>query len=339
MKSILLIEKNGDDAVRPVSQIYTPDILARLRDEAGLISETYINRSNFPEHRSEAREAEAAFSTWNMPVFTKEEIAAYFPNLRAVFYSAGSVKYFARPFLEHGVRVFSAYAANAVPVAEFCAAQIVLANKGFFQSCKPSCKADYAQAAARFSHCPGNYGARVGLLGAGAIGRLVIQYLAPYRLELFVYDPFLSDEEASTLGVTKASLETVFQSCNVVSNHLADVPETRGIINGDLLARMPSYSTFLNTGRGAQVDEGALVQKLQDDPTFTALLDVTDPEPPDDSSPLYRLPNAYLTPHMAGSSGSELVRMAEYMLDEFHRFQHGEPVKYEITLEMLEKMA
>ncbi len=339
MKSILLIEKKGDDAVRPVSQIYTPDILARLRDEAGLISETYINRSNLSVHLSDAREAEAAFSTWNMPVFTKEEIAAYFPNLRAVFYSAGSVKSFARPFLERGVRVFSAYAANAVPVAEFCAAQIVLANKGFFQSCKPSCKADYMLAADFFSHCPGNYGARVGLLGAGAIGRLVIQYLAPYRLELVVYDPFLSDEKANALGVTKASLETVFQSCNVVSNHLADVPETRGIINGDLLARMPSYSTFLNTGRGAQVDEDALIQKLQDDPTFTALLDVTAPEPPEDSSPLYRLPNAYLTPHMAGSSGGELVRMAEYMLDEFHRFQRGEPTKYEITLEMLEKMA
>ncbi len=339
MKSIFLIEKKGDDAIRPVTQIYTDNIVARLRDEAGLISETYINRSNLPGHLPEAREAEAAFSTWNMPAFSKEEIAAYFPNLRAVFYSAGSVKSFAHPFLERGVRVFSAYAANAVPVAEFCAAQIVLANKGFFQCCKPSCRADYALAAARFSHCPGNYGARVGLLGAGAVGRLVIQYLAPYRLELFVYDPFLSDEEANTLGVTKASLETVFQSCSVVSNHLADVPETRGIINGDLLARMPSYSTFLNTGRGAQVDEGALIQKLKSDPTFTALLDVTDPEPPEDASPLYHLPNVYLTPHMAGSSGRELVRMAEYMLEEFHRFQRGEPAKYEVTLKMLEKMA
>ncbi|HIV02435.1 MAG TPA: hydroxyacid dehydrogenase [Candidatus Aphodoplasma excrementigallinarum] len=339
MKSIFLIEKKGDDAIRPVTQIYTDNIVARLRDEAGLISETYINRSNLPGHLPEAREAEAAFSTWNMPAFSKEEIAAYFPNLRAVFYSAGSVKSFAHPFLERGVRVFSAYAANAVPVAEFCAAQIVLANKGFFQCCKPSYRADYALAAARFSHCPGNYGARVGLLGAGAVGRLVIQYLAPYRLELFVYDPFLSDEEANTLGVTKASLETVFQSCSVVSNHLADVPETRGIINGDLLARMPSYSTFLNTGRGAQVDEGALIQKLKSDPTFTALLDVTDPEPPEDASPLYHLPNVYLTPHMAGSSGRELVRMAEYMLEEFHRFQRGEPAKYEVTLKMLEKMA
>lgn len=339
MKSILLIEKKGDDAVRPVTQIYTDDIVARLRDEAGLISETYINRSNLPEHRSEAREAEAAFSTWNMPAFSKEEIAAYFPNLRAVFYSAGSVKSFARPFLERGVRVFSAYAANAVPVAEFCAAQIVLANKGFFQCCKPSCRADYALAATRFSHCPGNYGARVGLLGAGAVGRLVIQYLAPYRLELFVYDPFLSDKDAAALGVTKASLETVFQTCSVVSNHLADVPETRGLITGGLLALMPPYSTFLNTGRGAQMDEDALIQKLQSDPTFTALLDVTDPEPPEDASPLYHLPNVYLTPHMAGSSGGELVRMAEYMLEEFQRFQRGEPAKYEVTLEKLEKMA
>lgn len=78
------------------------------------------------------RDTEFVFSTWGIPVFTEEEIKEYLPSLKAVFYGAGSVQKFARPFLNCGVKVFSAWAANAVPVAEYTVAQIILANKGFF---------------------------------------------------------------------------------------------------------------------------------------------------------------------------------------------------------------
>lgn len=87
--------------------------------------------------RDKARFADTAyiFSTWGMPTFTEEEIAACFPALQAVFYAAGTVQSFARPFLRRGVKVFCAWAANAVPVAEYTVAQIILANKGFFAVC------------------------------------------------------------------------------------------------------------------------------------------------------------------------------------------------------------
>ena len=63
---------------------------------------------------------------------TEEQIAEYLPSLKAVFYAAGSVQAFARPFLNRGIQVFSAWAANAVPVAEYTVAQIILAGKGFY---------------------------------------------------------------------------------------------------------------------------------------------------------------------------------------------------------------
>jgi len=63
-----------------------------------------------------------------MPEFTEDEIKTYLPNLKAIFYGAGSVQSFARPFLNCGVRIFSAWAANAIPAAEFTVAQIILAN-------------------------------------------------------------------------------------------------------------------------------------------------------------------------------------------------------------------
>ena len=77
----------------------------------------------------ELQDADVIFSTWGMPAFTEQEIQKYLPSLKAVFYGAGTVQAFARPFLECGVRVFSAWAANAVPVAEMTVAEIILSNK------------------------------------------------------------------------------------------------------------------------------------------------------------------------------------------------------------------
>ena len=76
-------------------------------------------------------EIEAVFSTWGMPRLTEDEISSLLPGLRCVFYAAGTVQAFARPFLNKGVRVFSAWAANAVPVAEFTLGQILWRIKDF----------------------------------------------------------------------------------------------------------------------------------------------------------------------------------------------------------------
>lgn len=97
---------------------------------------------------------------------------------------------------------------------------------------------------------------------------------------------------------------------------------------------MKPYSTFINTGRGAQVDEDVLAKKLSSDSTITAVLDVTDSEPPLDESSFYTLENVVLTPHFAGSSGNEVRRMAQYMIEEAMRYENGENCLYEVTEEM-----
>ena len=102
---------------------------------------------------------------------------------------------------------------------------------------------------------------------------------------------------------------------------------------------MLPYATFLNTGRGAQVVEDDLVRALTERPDLTAVLDVTEPEPSPAGHPFYSLPNCFMTPHVAGSLGGEVVRMAEYMVDEYEALAKGLPVKYEVTLKMLETMA
>ena len=171
------------------------------------------------------------------------------------------------------------------------------------------------------------------------IGKLIIEMLNPYRLEVLVFDPFLPDEKAAELGVEKCSLQRIFSECDVVSNHLANNQQTQGMLNGELFRRMPENATFLNTGRGAQVVEQDLIDVLTSRPDITAVLDVTEPEPPVEGSPLYTLENCVLTPHIAGSSGEEVHRMAEYMLGEYKKHTNGEPTQYEVTLKMLETMA
>ena len=171
------------------------------------------------------------------------------------------------------------------------------------------------------------------------IGSKVAERLKDYRLEVLAYDPFLPVEKAERLGVTMAPLKTIFSECTVISNHLANNPQTVGMLNGELFDLMRPNAAFINTGRGAQVVEKDLIKALKDEPARVALLDVTYPEPPAPDSELRRLDNVFLTPHIAGSLGEETARMGEYMYEEFGRYMRGEPAKWEVTMKMLETMA
>ncbi|MBR7133564.1 MAG: hydroxyacid dehydrogenase [Clostridia bacterium] len=301
--------------------------------------ETVYTKDDILSDPEKFKATEFIFSTWGMPTFTEEEIKRCLPSLKAVFYGAGTVQAFARPFLNCGIKVFSAWAANAVPVAEYTVAQIVLANKGFFSSSRLAKTGDRKAASQCFHSYPGNYDVKIGIIGAGMIGKLVIDMLKRYNLEVLVFDPFLPDEKAKELGVKKVSLPVLFKECQVVSNHLANNEQTKGMLYGRLFESMLPFATFINTGRGAQVVEKDLIEVLKNRPDLTALLDVTSPEPPESDSEFYTLPNCILTPHIAGSAGNEVLRMGEYMKEEYKKFIQNEPCKYEVTLEMLKTMS
>lgn len=333
MKTIFLC-----DAPEQVKRVYSTETVEWLKKETDIKDDIY-NKTYVLKNQEDFQDVAIIFSTWGMPSFTEEEIQCIFPKLEAVFYAAGTVQSFARPFLNCGVKVFSAWAANGVPVAEYTVAQIILANKGFFQTSALQSSGNIKESNRIKGYFPGNYGDTIGIIGAGMIGKMVIRMLKAYNLKVKVFDPFLSDEMAAELGVCKCSLEEIFATCQVVSNHLANNEQTKGMLKGCHFNSMLPYATFLNTGRGAQVVEDDLVSALETRPDLTAVLDVTFPEPPEAGHAFYRLPNCFLTPHIAGSSGEEVHRMAEYMAKEYELYRAGERCKYEVSMEMLLTMA
>ena len=322
-----------------VNRIYSEDVKAKLSKELEFPSEV-ITKSNIEKYSDYINECSYIFSTWGMFQMTKDEIAKYLKNTKIIFYGAGSVQAFAREYLESGIKISSAWVCNGFPVAEVTVSQILLAGKGYFRVVYDmKVNRDWRSAGRVSSNYKGNYKAKVGLIGAGAIGRKVIELLKHFDVEIFIYDPYLTDGEANKLGAKKLTLEDMFSQCDVISNHAPNLPSTENMINKTHFALMKDYSTFINTGRGQQIVESDMIAELKARPTITALLDVTHPEPPNPGSELYMLENVFLSPHIAGSIGNEVHRMAEEMYLEYKLFDAESKLNYEVTLSMLETMA
>jgi phosphoglycerate dehydrogenase-like enzyme len=296
-----------------------------------------VTSESFDSLAGELSNLDVIFSTWGMPRLSSTQVAAL-PRLEAVFYAAGTVRLFAEPFFARGISIVSAWGANAVPVAEFALAQILLSCKGYFRNSR-ACRVPEK---ARKDVAPkgnGAYGELVSVLGAGMVGRTVIRMLRSFALDVMLYDPYVSEAEATELGARKVDLDTAFSEAYVVSNHMPLLPETKHILTGSLFASMREGATFINTARGASVaqDEMARVLRFRDD--LTALLDVTDPEPLPTDSALFSLPNVQISTHIAGALGNEVLRLSDWIIEEFDRWEAGLPLRYEITPEMMARLA
>lgn len=309
--------------------VYGPERIALLGDECELYPAA-ITRENWAEHAAALARAEVVFSTWGLWCPDADELDAM-PNLRAVFFAGGSSDAVAGPFLERGISFSGAVEANAIPVAEFCLAQILLSCKGAYRNAALCRQGPWSHSSMPVG--PGNYGETVALLGIGAVSRYLLQLLQPFDLRVIAVSDYLTPQAALEMGIDQlVDFETAFREAIVVSNHLPNWPELRGIYTREHFASMRPGAAFINTGRGAQVDEGGLIKVLRERPDLTALLDVQHPEPPEPGSPLYSLPNVHLTSHIAGSFNDEVRRMADWMIAEFRRWKSGLPLEYQVKL-------
>ena len=310
--------------------IYGPDERRTIGALVEVMSEP-LTRESLSERRDLLRDVELIFSGWGAPRIDEEFLAAA-PKLRAIFYASGSVaEWLTHAVWDRRIVVSSAYAANAIPVAEYTVSAIVFSLKHAWRLCRQT---QLLRRLPDRNAAPGCYRSTVGLISMGVTGRAVRRLLRVFDLKVLAYDPYLTDTEAEALSVERVSLEEMFPRCDVVSLHTPLLAETRGMITGKHLAAMKLGATFINTARGEIVQHDELIDTALRREDLQFVLDVTDPEPAGEDSPLYTLSNVVITPHIAGSVGNECRRMGRYMVEELQRFLAGQPLQWEVTPEL-----
>ena len=314
-----------------LQKAYPADLRKELSGKVRIL-DPELTTGNWREHSDVLGRASFALATWGVPRLDQEFLSLA-PNLRAIFYAAGTVKGFMTPeVFTRGITVSNANKANAIPVAEYAVSAIILSLKKFWQNVRRTRREKVWD---HHLQGPGAYRSVVGLVSLGAVGRLTAEKLAGYELEVLAYDPFATEKQAAALGVRLVSLGEIFRLSDVVSLHAPWLPETENLVNGRLLRLMKPGATLLNTSRGAVINEEDLCAVLRERADLTAILDVTYPEPPRPDSPLFEFDNVIMTPHISGSMAGEVTRMGRWMVDELERCLKGEPLQHAVTQEML----
>ncbi len=279
--------------------------------------------------------ADGCITSWGVAPLEKEILDSA-PGLKAMAHMGSSVKRFVSPEVwARNLHVTTTAPALAIDVAETTLGLMIVGAKKIWQFGNHVREGGWRETDA----WPAGelFARKIGIIGASHVGRHVIKLLQNFAVSVYLYDPFISKERAYELGAVKSELDTLVEKCDIVSLHAPAKEETHHIINKNRLKKMKDHTLLINTARGSLIDEEALIGELKKDRLF-AFLDVTDPEPPSQDSPLRTLPNVVVLPHIAGCI-ENCGRMSEMAVEELRRFFHHEPALYKVTKDMLDRIA
>lgn len=276
-------------------------------------------------------------ASWGLAPLTSE-VLGQANRLRLVAYGAGSVKGFVSDEVYgRGIVICHAAARIADSVADMT---LLLAMMGLRrpQDLDRQMKERTPWPKTRDMPSYEIAGKLVGLLGMGYVGQRAARLFQAVGAEVWAYDPYLPDATAAELRVRKVALGMLLAQCRVISVHLPITDETFHLIGARELALIPDGAVFINTARSWAVDQEAMIAELAKG-RFWAALDVFDQEPLDEHSPLRRMDNVLLTPHVAGQTRDAYYGQLDIMVDEIERFIQGKPPLYQVTREALARMA
>ncbi|GAB6903537.1 hydroxyacid dehydrogenase [Kineosporia succinea] len=309
----------------------------RLAECVELVTPDPVGELDSRAVRSAMSTVDVMVTSWGAPHLSAERVAAA-ARLRAVVHAAGSVRgLVGQPVWERGIAVSAAADANAVPVSEFTFAAVVMAGKqAWTLASRTRLERPLGWADVRPRPELSNYGRTVGVLGFSRIGRRVVQLLGALETRsVLVADPFADPAAVAAAGAERVGLDELLSRSEILTLHAPALDSTHRLIGARELAAMPDGATLINTARGALVDHDALAAECRAG-RLHALLDVTDPEPLPAGHPLLGLPNVMVTPHVAGSLGSEVRRMSAHAITELERWTRGEEFLTPVTAAELE---
>jgi phosphoglycerate dehydrogenase-like enzyme len=281
------------------------------------------------------RDADFVITSWGCPSFD-EEVLRDAERLKLVAHAAGTVKGIVTPeLIERRIRVSSANDALGVGVAETALGLTITSLKRMWELAR-STRAGYWEEGKELIR--EMFDVTIGVVGAGRAGRHYIRLLRQFEVDIVLYDPIVSNEEAIALGCRKVGLEELLKLSDVISIHAPSIPETNHMFNAKTFALMKDDAILINTARGSLVHEEQLAAELAKG-RFTACIDVTEPEPPSKDHPFRSLPNVILIPHIAGAVNNGKQRLARYSIEDIRRFIAGETLDGEVNLQNLHVIA
>ncbi len=324
------------------SKIFDPSDIARLEGKAQIIPEHPYE--NLPEKITEnwikqnISQADILITGWGTPAPLTTDILDEAKNLKLVVHSAGSVKHLINEdFFRRGLRICNTRNALARGVAETTFALVIASLKLFFP-CSDQTKLGNWRVPEITDNILEPYKITVGVIAMSEVGKYLLKLLEPFEIKKLVYDPYADEKLAAEFGAEKVRLDELLKLSDAIAVCAPSTPETRHMLSNQQFEIMKPHARIINTSRGAIIDESALIENLRKG-RFYAILDVTDPEPPAQDSPLRQLPNCHLLPHIAGHVNNGCKRQGQLAVDEIIKFiETGNP-QWEVTENVLHRMA
>jgi phosphoglycerate dehydrogenase-like enzyme len=319
-----------------------PEVKARLQAEFDILEPDKTPSTADLTALAAGHALTGVITVWSAPPFPTAFWKAH-AECKFFGHMAGSIKHFfpddtPQYLIDHGVTVISGQFGLGINVAEMTVGLMITLSRRFPVLWR-KLRDDGAWRVPEVAVEPqGLLGATVGLVSASVVGRLVIEMLKPFRCKVLMYDPYLSDEAATALGVEKASLERVLSESDIISLHHPQTPATDRMIGAAQFDMIRDGALLINTARPRALEPEALLAAARQE-RFQIALDVTEPEPLPADHPLRAMPNVWLTPHVAGSGRYGTYLVGDIVMQSLDEYLAGKPMPWRYPLERLELMA
>lgn len=273
--------------------------------------------------------------SWGSPKLDKA-ILDVCPDLRGVIYGAGTLRYIMTDdFLKSGIPITDSKIVDSRSVAVTTLGAAIAACKGAFTLPNDIKNGLWRENVHKIKDF---YKIKFGVIGASYVGSYLVELLQAFDVEVYVYDPTKSAEQIEKMGATKRELNELLGECDVISLHAPSLPATENMINKTNLPLIRDGAIFINTARGALVNESDLIEECRKN-RFLAILDVFMHEPMEVENPLRTFPNVICLPHVAGTFTNGKRAIGVHVCEEAERLIRGERMKCEVDLTKLNILA
>jgi len=321
------------------ADFFPPDLWSRLHRMPFQFNDLALPLTNcrqLPDYLHDAG-AEVLVSCWATPPLPEDLPVGGSGQLRYVCHLAGSVKSLVpRSLIERGLKVTNWGGSVSRTVSE-CALLLILASLRRASAWTIAMHQNGAWKDKYAVVTESLFGRTVGLHGFGAIARELVPLLRPFGVNILAHSPSVSAETFARYCVRKfATLEEIFSESDIVVELAPATPQTYRVVDETMLRLIRPGGVFVNVGRGSVVDEDALA-RVAAEGEIQVGLDVYDVEPLPAESPLRRLPNVMLLPHLGGPTKDRRRDCGKFGVDNLDRYLNGEPLESEVTLDIYDR--